>query len=68
MPEDEYPPDAIRYLADIAPTRRRPNGHVEDVPNPAWLALSPEDRAAVLRQQVIEMVRSAPDVPPEPRG
>lgn len=66
MPDDDYPPDAIRVLDGFGPLRRRPAGHAEDVPDPAWLALSPEEREAVLLAQVIEMVRNAGDAPPEP--
>ena len=66
MPDDDYPPQSIRVLADLGPLRRQPTGHAKDVPDPAWLALPPEEREAVLLAQVIEMVRNAGDAPPEP--
>ena len=51
MPDDDYPPESIRVLAGMEP-RRRPTGHVEDVPDPAWLALPPDERAAALERAV----------------
>ncbi|SFM02928.1 hypothetical protein [Methylorubrum salsuginis] len=47
MPDDDYPPEALRVLEGMAPPRR-PAGHVEDRPGPEWLALPPEERAAAL--------------------
>jgi hypothetical protein len=49
-PDDSYPPETARVLDGLAPPRR-PAGHVEDVPDPAWLALPPEERAAILEAE-----------------
>ncbi|CAA2160101.1 hypothetical protein MBRA_05265 [Methylobacterium brachiatum] len=65
MPDDTYSPESLRVLAGME-RRPRPTGHAEDVPDPAWLALPPEEREAVLLAEVIEMVRNAGDAPPEP--
>lgn len=48
--EPTYPPETARVLDGLAPPRR-PAGHVEDVPDPAWLALPPEERAAILEAE-----------------
>lgn len=49
-PDDSYPPETARVLEGMTPPRR-PAGHVEDVPDPAWLALPPADRAAALEAE-----------------
>lgn len=49
-PDDDYPTEAIRVLQGMTPPRRRPAGHVEDAPDPEWLALPPEERAAALER------------------
>ncbi|GJD42247.1 hypothetical protein AFCDBAGC_0082 [Methylobacterium cerastii] len=51
LSDDAYDPASIRVLAELGPLPRRPTGHVEDVPDPAWLALSPEDRADVMQRE-----------------
>lgn len=42
-----YPPEAIRVLEGMTPPRR-PAGFVEDAPDPEWLVLPSEERAAAL--------------------
>ena len=45
MPNDAYDPATVlRVLVGREQSRRQPAGHVEDVPDPTWLALSPRVR------------------------
>ncbi len=46
---DEYDPSALRVLEGMTPLRR-PAGHADDAADPAWLALPPEERTAVLER------------------
>lgn len=52
-PDDSYPPETARVLDGLTPPRR-PAGHAEDVPDPHWLAIPPEERAAVLEAEAIK--------------
>ena len=50
-PDDSYPPETARVLDGLTPPRR-PAGHVEDRPDPAWAALPPEEQAAALEAEM----------------
>lgn len=52
-PDDSYPPETARVLDGLTPPRR-PAGHVEDRPDPAWAALPPEEQAAALESEAAQ--------------